>query len=125
MNLFNPMIAALCLCVLRPAHGQSADNEKARVEAGVAQAVRPLMEQEGIPGMAVGVASNGQHYVFDYGVASRATGKPVTADTLFEVGSVTKTLTATLAAYAQVGGQLSLTDFREQAPALPARQPLR
>jgi beta-lactamase class C len=34
----------------------------------------------------------------------------VTPDTLFEVGSVTKTLTATLAFYAQLSGALSLSD---------------
>jgi beta-lactamase class C len=48
--------------------------------------------------------------VFNYGVASKETRRPVTRDTLFELGSVSKTLTATLAAYAQVSGYLSLTD---------------
>lgn len=68
------------------------------------------MEREGIPGMAVGIVFNGQSYVFNYGLASRATGKPVTSETLFEIGSVSKTFTATLAAYAQAGGHLSLAD---------------
>jgi beta-lactamase class C len=48
--------------------------------------------------------------VFDYGVASKATKQPVTRDTLFELGSVSKTLTATLASYAQIEGDLSLND---------------
>ena len=43
-------------------------------------------------------------------VADKAANKPVTADTLFEIGSVSKTFTATLAAYAQADGALSLTD---------------
>jgi beta-lactamase class C len=43
-------------------------------------------------------------------VASKETSKPVTRDTLFELGSVSKTLTATLASYAQVSGYLSLSD---------------
>ena len=110
MNLLSTALAALCIGVLLPTGSQAADNEKASVETIVAQAVRPLMEREGIPGMAVGVVSNGQSYVFDYGVASRATGKPVSGDTLFEIGSVSKTFTATLAAYAQVVGRLSLAD---------------
>ncbi len=43
-------------------------------------------------------------------MASRATQAHITPDTLFEVGSISKTLTATLATYAQVNGQLSLSD---------------
>ena len=110
MNLLSTALAALCIGVLLPTGSQAADNEKAQRRDHRRAGVRPLMEREGIPGMAVGVVSNGQSYVFDYGVASRATGKPVSGDTLFEIGSVSKTFTATLAAYAQVGGQLSLAD---------------
>jgi beta-lactamase class C len=60
--------------------------------------------------MAVGITVGGKHYVLDYGVASTKTRKPVTDSTLFEIGSVSKTFTATLAAWAQVSGQLSLSD---------------
>src|ERR1700726_3167719 len=66
------------------------------VRAIVTQAVRPVMKQYGIPGMAVGVTLDGRHYVFDYGVASKATGKHVDDSTLFEIGSITKTFTASL-----------------------------
>lgn len=69
-----------------------------------------LMKRDGIPGMAVGLVVAGQPFVRAYGVASRITGKPVTGDTVFEVGSVSKTFTATLAALAQVDRRLSLTD---------------
>lgn len=86
------------------------DNGETNIEAIVAHAVRPLMEQEKIPGMAVGIVYKGQGYVFNYGMASRTTGKPVTSDTLFEIGSVSKTFTATLATFAQLENQLSLAD---------------
>ena len=68
------------------------------------------MKQYAIPGMAIGVIADGKPYVFDYGVMSTQSGQPVTGDTLFEIGSVSKTLTATLAADAQEGGELSLAD---------------
>ena len=110
LNILIPAMAALCVCVLLPTYSDAAGDEKANVEKSVAQAVRPVMERYGVPGMAVGIVLNGQSYVFDYGVASKATGKPVDSDTLFEIGSVSKTFTATLASYAQVGGQLSLSD---------------
>jgi beta-lactamase class C len=60
--------------------------------------------------MAVGIVAGGKSYIFNYGVASTQTVKPVTDDTLFEIGSITKTLTATLTSYAQVNGYLSLSD---------------
>ncbi|MDQ2857970.1 MAG: beta-lactamase [Candidatus Eremiobacteraeota bacterium] len=68
------------------------------------------MKQFRIPGMAVGVTVDGRSYVLNYGVASKATGKPVDASTLFEIGSITKTFTASLISYAQLTGKLSLSD---------------
>ncbi|UEP38948.1 beta-lactamase [Burkholderia ambifaria] len=86
----------------------------------VTRNVAPLMKQFAIPGMAIGIVADGKPYVFDYGVMSTQTGKPVTGDTLFEIGSVSKTLTATLASDAQEGGELSLSD--PAAKYLPALQ---
>ena len=60
--------------------------------------------------MAVGLVAGSRTCVFNYGVADTTTRKPVTDGTLFELGSVTKTFTATEAAYAQVRGYLSLSD---------------
>ncbi|PNB71546.1 class C beta-lactamase [Pseudomonas sp. GW456-E7] len=89
-----------------------------QIETLVNAAVQPVMQAEGIHGMAVAVTVNGQAHYFNYGVASKETGSPVTQDTLFEIGSVSKTFTATLAAYAQATGKLSLSDKASQV--LPA-----
>jgi beta-lactamase class C len=69
-----------------------------------------MMRQQGIPGMAVAIVADGQRYLYEFGVNSKATGKPITPDTLFEIGSVSKAFTATLVSIAQVGGRLSLSD---------------
>lgn len=90
--------------------GHAADKPVTAVRAVVDAAIRPVMEKYNIPGMAVAVTIKGKPYLFDYGVSSRETGKPVTADTLFEIGSISKTFVVTLAAYAQANGQLSLSD---------------
>lgn len=79
-----------------------------RVTALVDRVVLPLMRQRHIPGMAVGVIAGGRSYVLNYGVASTASGAPVDDATLFEAGSVTKTLTATLAAWAVARHRLDL-----------------
>jgi beta-lactamase class C len=98
------------------AAGDTQDQLKPIVDA----AIQPVMAKYRIAGMAIGVISEGKPYVLNYGVASTETGKPVTRDTLFELGSVSKTLTATLASYAQINGQLSLSDPTEKY--LPALQ---
>ena len=96
--------------VLTVSHGAMATGARSTVADVVGGTVRPVMAHYHIPGMAIGIAAGRHSYVFDYGVAAITSRKPVTDDTLFELGSVTKTLTATLAAYAQVKGYLSLSD---------------
>ncbi|MCZ8257219.1 MAG: beta-lactamase, partial [Polaromonas sp.] len=68
------------------------------------------MREHHIPGMAVAVLLDGKPYYFNYGVASLQTRLPVTGETIFELGSVSKTLTATLGSYAQVTGSLAMSD---------------
>ncbi|WP_065931336.1 class C beta-lactamase [Pseudomonas sp. 58 R 3] len=81
--------------------------------------VAPLMQQQGIPGLSVAVVNKGKVQYFNYGVASRDTQQPVNEDTLFEVGSVSKTFTATLGGYAQAIGKIKLSDKASQhQPAL-------
>ena len=89
---------------------RTAADSPGTIASVVARAVGPLMKRYGIPGMAVGVTIDGRHDVFDYGVMSKATGRRVEASTLFEIGSVTKTFTATLASYAAETGHLALSD---------------
>lgn len=76
--------------------------------------VKPLMQQQHITGLSVAVVRNGQAQYFNYGVASKESKQPVTQDTLFEVGSVTKTFTATLGGYALASGKLKLSDSASQ-----------
>jgi beta-lactamase class C len=84
----------------------------------VDEAVQPIRQQYGVPGIAVGITVDGRHYFYNYGVASKDTRDPVTPQTLFEVGSFSKTVTATYACYAAERGALSLTDTASHA--LPA-----
>jgi beta-lactamase class C len=87
-----------------------ATDQQHAVKSAVDKAIQPIMAKYEIPGMAVGITVGGKRYVLDYGVASTKTRKLVTDSTLFEIGSISKTFTATLAAWAQVNSQLSLSD---------------
>jgi len=88
----------------------AAESDRGRLERIVNEAIRPVMEEYKVPGMAVAITAQGKRYFFNYGVASKESGQRVTEDTIFEIGSVSKTFTATLASFGQVSGNLSLSD---------------
>ncbi|WP_281034499.1 class C beta-lactamase [Rhizobium leguminosarum] len=84
--------------------------DETRLKAITDAAIQPIMEKYAIPGMAVAITADGRDHIFNYGVVSKDTGKPVAPTTLFELGSISKTFTVTLASYAQTSGQLALSD---------------
>lgn len=84
--------------------------ESTDIEALVNDTIAPLMAEYRIPGMAIALSINGQQHYFNYGLANQEAGIPVTDETLFELGSISKVFTAALAGYAQASGALSLSD---------------
>jgi beta-lactamase class C len=90
----------------RAAH---ADEGRA-VKDAITAALKPVIAQYGIPGMAVGVTIDGQRHFAEFGSAAPQQQIPVTRDTLFELGSISKTFTATLACLAEIDGKLKLID---------------
>ncbi|WP_429055410.1 FOX/MOX family class C beta-lactamase [Aeromonas jandaei] len=84
--------------------------QDAPLSAIVDGAIQPVLKEYRIPGMAVAVLKDGKVHYFNYGVANRESGQRVSEQTLFEIGSVSKTLTATLGAYAVVKGGFNLDD---------------
>lgn len=108
MNDFKRCTALTCLLLASP--GAWATPTPLNLDAQIEAAGQAVMQAHAIPGMAIGVTVNGERHFYDLGVASRDTGKAVTRDTLFELGSISKTFNVTLAAYAQANGKLSLTD---------------
>jgi beta-lactamase class C len=100
----------------------SSSHDPEQLRAIVDAEVRPLMSRYGIPGMAVALTVDGRPHVFNYGVASKESRAPVTDSTIFEIGSISKMFTTTLAAWAQASGKLSLADHPgRQIPRLKGR----
>ncbi|HCE0687779.1 TPA: PDC family class C beta-lactamase, partial [Pseudomonas aeruginosa] len=87
-----------------------ADRLKALVDA----AVQPVMKANDIPGLAVAISLKGEPHYFSYGLASKEDGRQVTPETLFEIGSVSKTFTAPLAGYALAQDKMRLDDRASQ-----------
>lgn len=105
-----PTMTLLCAMSIAPCTSHAGSATPDRIRHAVDEAIRPMMAKDRIPGVAVGIVVDGKPAVFNFGVASTQTHKPVTDDTLFELGSVTKTFTVTLTSWAQTNGQLSLSD---------------
>ncbi|HEX3848718.1 MAG TPA: class C beta-lactamase [Steroidobacteraceae bacterium] len=103
------LAAALSMVAVFPVTASAVPGEVTMREA-VDAAVRPFMTEDKVPGVAVAVTVDGRATFFNYGVASRETSAPVGTSTIFELGSVSKTFTATLCLYAQELGKLSLSD---------------
>jgi beta-lactamase class C len=96
---------ALALAVSSPALATEPDFQQ-KAAAAFASAI----EEFRVPGLVVGVTQNGRHSFYSHGLASKADQRAVDPDTLFELGSISKTFTVTLAAMAEQQGRLSLDD---------------
>src|SRR4029077_7190290 len=66
------------------------------VETWITEQLPKLIEQYGVPGAAVAVLAGGEVIDDAAGLLSKATGVEATADSLFQIGSITKVWTATM-----------------------------
>jgi len=67
-----------------------------------------LATEANVPGAALGIWSDGQEVLAAHGVLNAATQVPVTTDSVFQVGSITKIWTATMIMQLVDEGLLSL-----------------
>ena len=64
--------------------------------AKLARRVEEEIARRDVPGLALGVLRDGEVQAWGFGVASIETRQPVTPETLFQVGSITKVFTTTV-----------------------------
>ena len=60
--------------------------------------------------ISIGFIDHGKEYFFNYGTLSKTSSKKVNETTIYEIGSITKLLTANLIAQAQLEGRLAIDD---------------
>lgn len=99
--------------------------------------IMKCMEQTGVPGVAVGIwqqnSTSPLTEMVGFGVTNRNHALPVTEDTLFQIGSISKTMTATITMRLVEMGQLDLDkpirhylpDFQMQDQAAQAQATVR
>ena len=101
----------------------AADLSSQQVTSLVKAAIEPLMEQQAIPGMSVAVLYKGRAQFVNLGVADLESRRRVTENTLFELGSVSKTFTGTLAGVMIRNGEIRLNDpVQKRWPQLTGEQ---
>ncbi|UZE10029.1 beta-lactamase [Pseudomonas sp. B21-053] len=113
-NMARLTVLGACVALLGAGPCLAQAQTDQQIQSAVDAAIKPILQTQGVPGMAVAVTVNGKPHYFNYGVASRESSQAVTENTLFEIGSVSKTFTATLGAYAIATGKLSLSDKASQ-----------
>ncbi|HWD81198.1 MAG TPA: serine hydrolase domain-containing protein [Kribbella sp.] len=99
----------------------------------LADKIQAGMAKYAIPGAGLGVWYRGREYVRGFGVTSVDTNEPVSADTVFRIGSTTKTFTATAIMRLVERGRINLDrpvraylpDFTTADPAVAARVTVR
>ena len=84
------------------------------LEPRLREQVAGLMARTGVPGVAIGILHRGESVAFGCGVTSVEHPLPVTDETLFQIGSITKTFTGTAIMRLAEAGILDL-DAKVQA----------
>jgi beta-lactamase class C len=103
------ILTAAMLATMAPASAEIADRD---VEAAVTRQVRTMLAESGTDwiGVSVAVVIEGRTLLFPFGAADRAQNRPVTADTLFNLGSVSKVFDTALLGQAVVQREIALDD---------------
>lgn len=80
------------------------------ISAAARENLRRRVEYGYITGIAVGMVNADGRTYFTAGEVRAGSGDPITSDTLFEIGSITKAFTGTLLAEMVLRGEVNLTD---------------
>ena len=109
MKLNNALVAILSLTSF-VTFAKTELTVSSQLKSVVDECAKGLINEYDIPGLAVAVTIDGKRYFYNYGLADESKGSLVTNDTIFELGSISKTFAATLTGYAQEKGKLDMDD---------------
>lgn len=92
--------------LILPLTVQAKDDLKSEID----KQANEIMKTYDVPGMSIAVSVDGKSQIFNYGFANKEKQQPVTNNTIFELGSMSKTFAAIMISYAEQKGALSLDD---------------
>ena len=98
----------ICLAIFTPLVAAGAD--LAPADTAIRDLGRSWLAASGGVGLSIGVFVDGQRHFYNFGVTQLDGNKPPTKDTIYEIGSISKTMTGQLLARAIVEGRAALDD---------------
>jgi CubicO group peptidase (beta-lactamase class C family) len=89
---------------------QSDNPLKNATDSIVEKVIGPYIQQENIVGVSVGIVDEDRFYTYDYGETEKDGHQLPTENTIYEIGSITKTFTSALLAEMVLQGKCKLSD---------------
>jgi len=106
--LFQPYQSTV---VLKKESPVATSNAMASVQDKQVDAIaRQYIQQKNTVALSIGIIKNGQLSTYHYGETAKGNGQLPNENTIFEIGSITKTFTSTLLAWYVNEGKVKLTD---------------
>ncbi len=105
---------SLLAVLLVNCHNNGSDTDQPSITSDVQRSMdkhaAEILENPVINAVSIGIYRGGKTYTGHYGELDQGKGNTPTDDTIYEIASVTKTFTGTLAAQAVMDGKISLDD---------------
>ncbi|MET3878839.1 serine hydrolase [Chitinophaga sp. OAE865] len=90
---------------------------KTQLDSAVDRSAKLYLSKTGRVGISVGIIHKQHHYRYNYGQTAPASGVPTRSNSIYEIGSITKTFTGLLVAHAIGEGKMKLDeDIRKYLP---------
>jgi CubicO group peptidase (beta-lactamase class C family) len=83
---------------------------KTKLDSSVQKAVTAYMSNENVSGLSVGVFQNGNMVAYNFGETKKGNNQLPTNETIYEIGSITKTFTGIILANNVQEGKVNLSD---------------
>ncbi len=123
-NKLTPFVTAVVFCAVFAAGSQAQEHKlsqekRTKIEAAVSE----FMADSHVPGLAVAIVENGEYeWSGGFGLADMENNVPASEHTLFRLGSISKSLTATAAMELFERGKLDLdAPVQKYCPAFPQK----
>lgn len=101
------LFSVLCILISLSCNVYAADTQK-NIESVIEKQAEHLLQDKRFTSVSIGVVSDGKSITGHYGELTKKQGNKPTDQTIYEIGSVSKTMVGLLTAYAIEDGKLSL-----------------
>ncbi len=114
MKYLIPLLLAVLTLISCNNNGKNTEKDSATktaiVQTSMDETAQSMLNDSTITSVSIGILKDGIAYTSHYGELDAGKGNPPNDETIYEIASVTKTMTGTLVAQAVLDGKLNLND---------------